>query len=67
MKILLMIAMIASLGTPALLEAAKHESQFACDRAIDGGQLVGRDVEGEPIAWFSCQVVALLDRCVVDT
>jgi hypothetical protein len=33
MKILLMIAMIASLGTPALLKAAKHESPFACDRA----------------------------------
>ena len=33
MKILLMIAMIASLGTPALLEAAKNESPFACDRA----------------------------------
>ena len=33
MKILLMIAMIASLGTPAALEAAKHESPFACDRA----------------------------------
>ena len=33
MKILLMIAMIASLGMPALLDAAKHESRFACDRA----------------------------------
>jgi hypothetical protein len=33
MKILLMIAMIASLGTPALLETAKNESPFACDRA----------------------------------
>jgi hypothetical protein len=33
MKILLMIAMIASLGTPALLQAARHDSPFACDRA----------------------------------
>jgi hypothetical protein len=33
MKILLMVAMIASLSAPALLEAAKHASPFACDRA----------------------------------
>ena len=33
MKTFLIIAMFASLGVPALLEAAKHESPFACDRA----------------------------------
>ncbi len=33
---------------------------------VDGDQFVGRDVEGDPIAWFSGQVVALLDGCVVD-
>src|SRR6202171_3941577 len=33
MKTLLMIAMIASLSTPAFLQAAKRETPFACDRA----------------------------------
>jgi len=33
MKTFLIIAMFASLGVPALLQAAKHESPFACDRA----------------------------------
>jgi hypothetical protein len=33
MKTLLMMAMIVSLATPALVQAAKHESPFACDRA----------------------------------
>ena len=33
MKTFLIIAMFASLGVPTLLEAAKHERPFACDRA----------------------------------
>jgi hypothetical protein len=33
MRTFLTIAMLASLSSPALLQAAKHESPFACDRA----------------------------------
>ena len=33
MRTLLMIAMMASLETPAAVQAAKHQSPFACDRA----------------------------------